>query len=53
MVALPLSSGGGPRAPIPKPEQGQLTGDSGEVHDNRQLGHEEDQAGADDNLGDN
>lgn len=50
---LYLSSGGEPRAPILKPEQGKLTGDSGEVHDNQQLGHEEDQAGADDDLGDN
>lgn len=35
MAALPLSSGAGPRAPILRPGQGQLTL-SGVVHDNQQ-----------------
>lgn len=48
VAGLLLSSGGGPRTPIPMPEKGQLTGHSGEVHDNQQAGHEEEQGGADD-----
>lgn len=47
VAALPLSSGEGPRAPIPKLEQSQLTA-SGEAHDNQQPGNEEEQAIADD-----